>query len=55
MEWKPVIGDDSLVCQRENENEYDENVVAIYHDNLIRRSIVGHVSFMFSEVFNIPR
>ena len=36
MKQKPVIGDHSLFCEKENGNDYDENTVVIYH-KLIRR------------------
>lgn len=36
MKQKPVIGDNSLFCEKENGNDYDENTVVIYH-KLIRR------------------
>lgn len=37
MKQKPVIGDNSLFCEKENGNDYDQNTVVIYHNKLIRR------------------
>ena len=33
--WKPLIGDDSLRCKREDDNIHDENAVAVIHSNHI--------------------
>ena len=45
--WVPMIGDDSLVCRRENENENDPHAVAILWGN----NIVGHVPQNISDFF----
>ena len=37
--WVPLIGDDSLTCQKEHDNEHDNHAVAIIRE----RRTVGHV------------
>ena len=39
----PIIGNDSLTCEREEHNESDKNVVAIVWDDFVSKKIVGHV------------
>ena len=41
---------DSLLCEKENGNEYDENASAIYHNNIIQKSIIDHVPFLLIDV-----
>ena len=33
--WIPLIGDESLICQKEKGNEYDPHVVAITRNNVV--------------------
>ena len=49
--WKPLIGDDSLRCKREDDNIHDENAVAVIHSNHIGPRVVGHVPFLYSSPF----
>ena len=46
----PVIGDDSLTCEREEHNENDKNAVAIVWDDCASKKIVGHVPLNWSKV-----
>ena len=41
--WIPIIGDDSLTCEREEHNENDKTAVAIIWDESVSKKIVGHV------------
>ena len=47
--WKPLIGNDSLFCKREDDNIHDKNAVAVIYSNHIGPRIVGHVSFLYSK------
>ena len=49
--WKPLIGDDSLRCKREDDNMHDENAVAVIHSNHIGPRAVGYVLFLYSSAF----
>ena len=49
--WKPLTGDDSLRCKRENDKIHDENAVAVIHSNHIGLRVVGHVPFLYSSMF----
>ena len=49
--WKPLIGDDSLRCKREDDKIHDENSVAVIHSNHIGPRVVGQVSFLYSPTF----
>ena len=33
--WHPLIGNDSLICKREENTEFDENVITIVFDDYI--------------------
>ena len=46
----PLVGDDSLVCEREERNVYAENAVAVIFDDCISKKIVGHVPFSWSKL-----
>ena len=50
--WKPLIGDESLRCKREDHNIHDKNAVAVIHSNLLGPRVVGHVPFLYSSTFN---
>ena len=50
--WVPTAGDDSLVCQREENNaSHDDNAVGIMYDDLVTSRIVGHVPQNYAPVF----
>ena len=49
--WKPLIGDDSLRCKREDDDIHDENAVAVIHSNHIGPHVVGHVPCLYSSMF----
>ena len=49
--WKPLIGDDSLRCKREDGNIHGKNAVTVIHSNHIRPPVVGHVPFLYSSTF----
>ena len=49
--WKPLIGDDSLRCKREDDNIHNENALAVIHSNYIGPRVVGHVPFLYSSTF----
>ena len=49
--WKPLIGDDSLHCKREDDNIHDENTVAVIHSNHTGPHVVGQVPFLYSSTF----
>ena len=49
--WKPLIGDDSLCCKREDDNIHDESAVTVIHSNHIGPRVVGHVPFLYSSKF----
>ena len=46
----PIIGDESLTCEREEHNENDKNVVAIIWGDCVLKKIVGHVLLNWSQV-----
>ena len=50
-----TVGDDSLVCQREENNAHDDNAVGIMYDDLVASRIVsriaGHVPRNYTPVF----
>ena len=46
----PIIGDDSLTCEREEHNENDKNAVPIIWDDCVSKKIVGHVPLNRSKV-----
>ena len=39
--WRPIFGDESLTCEREETNEYDRNVVSLTFDDCISKKVVG--------------
>ena len=49
--WKPLTGDDSLRCKREDSNIHDENAVAVLHSDHIGTRVVGRVPFLYSSTF----
>ena len=49
--WNPIIGDDSLFCQIEKENPFDESAVAVIHNNLHHNRVVGHVPANICSLF----
>ena len=49
--WNPVIGDDSLFCQIQKENPFDESAVAVIHNNLYHNRVVGHVPTNICSLF----
>ena len=49
--WKPLIGDDSLRCKREDDSIHEKNVVAAIHSNHIRPRVGGHVPFLYFSTF----
>ena len=49
--WKPLIGDDSLRCKRENDKIHDENAVAVIHSNHTGPRVVAHIPFLYSSKF----
>ena len=48
--WIPIIGSDSLTCDREEDNENDKNTVAVIWDGCVSKKIVGHVKLNWSKV-----
>ena len=48
--WNPLVGDGSLICEREERNVYDENAVAVIFDDCISKKIAGHVPFNWSKL-----
>ena len=48
--WVPIIGDDSLTCEREEHNENDQTAVAIIWVDLVSKKIVRHVPLNWSKV-----
>ena len=49
--WRPLIGDDSLRCKRENNEIHDKNAVAVIYSDHIGPRAVGHVPFLYSSTF----
>ena len=49
--WKPLIGDDSFRCKREDDHIHDENAVAVIHSNHSGLRLAGHVQFLYSSTF----
>ena len=49
--WKPLIGDDSVRCKREDNNIHDKNAVVVIHSNHIGRRVAGRVPFLYSSTF----
>ena len=39
--WRPIFGDESLTCEREETNEYDRNAVSLTFDDCISKKVVG--------------
>ena len=50
--WIPCVGDESLECERQPDNEYDRNAVAVIYDNLVSRRVVGHVPLNYPAPFS---
>ena len=48
--WRPVVGDETLICEQEETNEYDRNAVSIMFDDCISKKVVGHVPFSWSKL-----
>ena len=46
----PLVGDDSLMYERKENNEYDNNVVEIVFEDFILKKVVGNVPFCLSEL-----
>ena len=49
--WKPLIGDDSLRCKREDDSIHEKNVLAAIHSNHIRPRVGDHVPFLYFSTF----
>ena len=41
--WQPTVGDDSLHCEEEKDNEYDKHAVAMICNSFHSNKAVGHV------------
>ena len=50
--WNPIVGDDSLICEREDNNEHDEHAVAVMYHDSISWKVVGHVPLHLSQVMS---
>ena len=48
--WIPIIGDDSLTCERKEHNENDTNAVTIVWYGCVSKKIVGHIPLNCSKV-----
>ena len=48
--WHPLVGDDSLICERKENNGYENNAVEIVFDDFLLKEIVGHVPLPWSEL-----
>ena len=40
--WIPIIGENSLTCERKEFNENDKNAVTIIWDDCVSKKTVGH-------------
>ena len=47
-----TVGDDSLHCEEEKDNEYDKHAVAIIYDSFHSNKIVGHVPLYWRKSAN---
>ena len=50
--WTPRVGDDTLICQHEENNVYDLHAVSIVHNDLVNNRIVGHVPLNYAPIFH---
>ena len=57
--WQPtvgmefhVVGDDSLHCEEEKDNEHEKYAVTIIYDSFHLNKVVGHVPLYWSELAN---
>lgn len=48
--WIPLIGDDSLFCEHEKDNEHDKWAIAVVLDDCLEKKVVGHVPLYWSEL-----
>ena len=48
--WIFIIGNDSVICEREEHNENDKSAVAIIWDDCVSKKIVGHAPLNWSKV-----
>ena len=48
--WQPTVGDDSLHCEEEKDNEYDKHAVAMICNSFHSNKAVGHVQLYWSKL-----
>ena len=49
--WIAIIGNDNFFCKPENNNDYNDNAVAVLYYNKSEPCIVGQVPFCYSSMF----
>ena len=42
---RPLVGDEVLICERKETNEYDRDAVSVMFDDCISQKVVGNVLF----------
>ena len=48
--WLPIVGDELLICEQEETNEYDRNAVSIIFDDSISKKVIGGIPFGWSKL-----
>ena len=49
---QPTVGDDSLHCEEEKENEHDKHAVAIIYDSFHLNNVAGNFLLYWNELAN---
>ena len=53
--WIPLIRDESLICRKENDNEYDPDTVAITRNNVLVRRVPQNICGYFWKFLSLSR
>ena len=53
--WIPLIGDESLICQKEKGNEYDPDVVTITRNNVAAGCVPQNICDHFWKFLFLPK
>ena len=53
--WIPLIGDESLICQKEKGNEYDPDVVTITRNNVAAGRVPQNICDHFWKFLFLPK
>ena len=53
--WIPLIGDESLICRKENGNEYDPHAVGITRNNVVVGRVPQNKCDHFWKFLSLPK